>query len=547
MSAADATYGTPPIVMLDSRPQWASLCAHAHALRSTRREAYARGQTASLLCLEQHPERLEAAGLQVDAAYADLDDTVLNELLALAEGCDWREWRDALLRGEVVNHSEGRAAWHTALRGASASAASLAVQTEQQRLAAFAEQFRAMLDATDAPYHLLHIGIGGSDWGPRLVIDALAEQSHPHLKIRFLSNVDGHDVCRALKGLDPRRTGVIVSSKSFTTVETLENARSVFEWLNASGDANWRERIWAVTANPAAARAAGFAGAQIFRYWDWVGGRYSLWSAVALPAVLALGVPCYEALLAGARAMDAHFAQAPAERNLPLRCALIGIWHRNFLEYGSRCVAPYDARLGVLPSYLQQLEMESNGKTVNQSGQPLAYATAPALWGFPGTDSQHTFFQWLHQGSDIAPVEFILCLHPEHDHRAHHRWLVANCLAQRELLARGHAPALDAAASRQVLHPGGRPSLLTVLPRLDAHHLGALLALAEHKVFLQSVLWGINAFDQPGVDHGKHIARTLVSLLKEANTASASECSGTTAHWLNQFVTHMGDPDPAAS
>ena len=365
---------------------------------------------------------------------------------------------------------------------------------------------------------VVNIGIGGSDLGPRMVTTALRDFTSGGIRCHFVSNIDDADLATTLAELKPETTLFIVSSKSFSTLETLQNARAAKQWLAAVAerDSDYARHFLAVTANPERAASFGIAADNILPMWDWVGGRYSLWSAVGLPIAFSLGMEGFNDLRDGAAAMDEHFRQAPLADNLPVLLGLLGIWYLNYHAAASHAVLPYLQRLELFPAYLQQLEMESNGKSVRTDGRAVDYATAPVIWGAVETNGQHSFHQLLHQGTRFIPVDFITALAPAAgDDR--HAWLLANCLAQaralmigksaeaarRELLEQGVS---DAEAARLAPHkalPGNRPSSLLLLDRLDPRHLGALIALYEHKVYVQSVFWGINAFDQYGVELGK--------------------------------------------
>ena len=388
--------------------------------------------------------------------------------------------------------------------------------------------------------NIIHIGIGGSDWGVRLSLAAFGYR-HSWRNVRFLANIDGHALEHALSGMDPHDTLIVIASKSFTTTETLKNGQRALEWLQAAGVANPYEQIVAVTARPDTASNWGVPQKQIFQFWDWVGGRFSLWSAVSLTTALAVSSDVVAGMLSGAAAMDQHFQEAPIATNVPVQMALAGVVNRSVLGYGSLGVVPYDTRLFYLVSYLQQLEMESLGKSVDVDGDPIELATGPAVWGMPGTDAQHTFFQWLHQGSDGAPVDFIISRHHDHRWPEHHRLLLANCLAQRAALLRGKTEAQasqDVSGEELAVHKatsGGRPSTLIALPRLTPHALGALLALYEHKVFVQSVIWGINAFDQWGVEYGKTMATGMANELAGALLPAGTHDASTT-YWLQKFA-----------
>src|SRR5690554_6111402 len=409
----------------------------------------------------------------------------------------------ALVDGAEVNVSEGRPALHTALRsdigrGDVARRAHGDALAARGRMAGLVDSLRDS-GVTD----VINIGIGGSDLGPRLVVDALKDFSDGRFRVHFVSNVDGSEVQHALRGLDPERTAAILVSKSFGTQETLLNGALVHEWLGGG------ERLYAVSANVPAAEAFGVDPLRVLPMWDWVGGRYSLWSAVGFAIALAIGMDGFESLLAGAAEMEAHAVDAPAEANLPVLHALVAVWNRNGLGLPTQAVLPYDQRLARLPDYLQQLVMESLGKSVRGDGRPAGLATVPVVWGGAGTGAQHSFFQALHQGCDVVPADFIGVVRPAHGYRGNHDALLANLLAQAESLGNGHA-----ADDPQKEYPGNRPTTLFLLDELTPHSLGALLAMYEHSVYAQSVLWGINAFDQWGVELGKSIAGELLPALR---------------------------------
>jgi glucose-6-phosphate isomerase len=390
--------------------------------------------------------------------------------------------------------------------------------------------------------HIVNIGIGGSDLGPQMVVPALDAFAHPGLAMHFVSNVDGHDIVPVLRKLKPAETLFIVASKTFTTQETMANAHAAKAWFEAAGGTDTAKHFVATTTNVEA--AATFGITTTFGFWDWVGGRYSLWSAIGLPIALAIGADNFRALLAGAHAMDQHFAQAPAAKNLPLLLGLIDVWYRNFHHFTSRSVAPYHQGLKRLPAYLQQLEMESNGKRVDEAGEPLPYATSPVVWGEPGTNGQHAYFQMLHQGTDVIPVEFILVAHATHGMAGlhgpllaqlerQHTMLQANGLAQSQALMQGKTSAqaqsetaptasktLDAATlAKHRTFPGNRPSTTLVLDQLTPRSLGALIALYEHRVFTSGALWGINSFDQWGVELGKALCNDLLPRLASGDAS----------------------------
>lgn len=411
-----------------------------------------------------------------------------------------------LFAGAHVNATEGRAALHTELRKP-AGEAKAKVRRERERFLRFAEELRGGRcrgRTGERIRAVVHVGIGGSHLGPALALDALGAGDGP--EVRFLANVDGAAVERALAGLQPATTLVIVASKSFGTLETRVNAETLRRWflpLGGGADAVGCH-FAAVTGNAAAARDFGVPPERLFPLWDWVGGRFSLWSAVGLPVATVLGRKAFEEMLAGARLMDTHFASAPLPENLPVMLALLQIWNTNFLGATSHAVLPYDHRLRLLPAYLQQLEMESNGKSVRLDGQPTATHTAPIVWGGEETGGQHAFHQLLHQGTRAFSADFIVCARPRHDLPAHHEWLVANCLAQSKALAEGRG-----AESPHKRVRGGHPSTTLLLDALTPESFGALLALYEHKVFAAGAIWRINSFDQWGVEAGKALAATI--------------------------------------
>ncbi len=461
------------------------------------------------------PARTARLGLRVGPIYANfarqrIDGPAWDALQALAGAADFPAALRALFEGEEVNRSEGRAALHTALRselGRSARA------RDAHRLArevqAQCESLAAALSAGPVT-DIVNVGIGGSDLGPRFVAEALRDHAGGRFRVHFLSNVDGHASQHLLSELDPGRTAAILVSKTFTTQETLLNGALLRDWLGQD------RRLYAVSAFPERAAAFGVPVEHVLPMWDWVGGRYSLWSAVGFAARLALGHEPWRRLLEGAAQMDAHVLSSPAASNLAAWHALTAVWNRNALGLDTHAVLPYDDRLARLPAYLQQLVMESLGKSVRHDGSPVEAATVPVLWGAPGTDSQHSFFQALHQGTDSVPADFIGVVRPDHPHADSHRALLANLLAQSEAFANGADH-----ADPQRRYPGSRPNTMFLLDALTPEALGALLAMYEHSVYLQSVVWGINAFDQWGVELGKRIAGELLPAV--AGAASAAD------------------------
>lgn len=457
--------------------------------------------------IEGDPARARDFSLRLGPLYANFarqhyDREALGVLFAIGERADLGGAMRRLLDGAIVNTTEGRAALHSALRGdasqaAAATGARAQARQAQARMRGLVEQLHAS-DVTD----VVSIGIGGSDLGPRLVVDALATPD-ARLRVHFVSNVDGHAAQRALARLDPARTAAIIISKSFGTEETLLNGGIVREWL---GDDS---RLHAVSSNLQRVAAFGIPPERTLPMWEWVGGRYSLWSAVGFPIALALGMEGFDELLAGAAQMDAHASVEPLRRNLAVWHALTAVWNRNGLHAATHAVLPYDERLRLLPAYLQQLVMESLGKSARVDGQALDCDTVPVWWGGAGTDAQHSFFQALHQGTQGVPADFIGVARADHPHDANHAALLANLLAQTEALANGQDS--DDPHRRNA---GNQPSTLLLLDALTPRALGMLIALYEHSVYLQSVLWGINAFDQYGVELGKQVASRLLPALQ---------------------------------
>jgi glucose-6-phosphate isomerase len=495
---------------------WQAFAQHAARLRGTSLRALCAADPARG---KRHV--LSVAGLRADFSRQLLDDAALDALLALAEAAGHRAAVAALIGGDDVNTTEGRPALHTALRDFGTSprtSRAAAAAGEAAAVRARMRQLCAEWDADAQIRDVIHVGIGGSDLGPRLACEALAGASAPRLRVHFLANVDGHAAAALLARLDPQRTRVCLVSKSFGTQETLLNGALLRDWLGAGA----AQRMFAVTANVAAAAALGVPSSAILPMWDWVGGRYSLWSAVGLPIALMHGMDAFERLLAGAWAMDRHYAEAAPQDNLPLRMALVGIWNRNALGLPTLALAPYDERLRLLPAWLQQTEMESNGKRVDLDGQPLARAAAPVVWGDVGTNAQHAYFQSLHQGVDVVPVDFVGVLRAAHGFKANHDALLANLLAQSAALMQGDDGG-DGPLAAHRASPGERPSSLLLLDELVPETLGALLALYEHKVHAQGVIWGLNSFDQWGVQLGKRLADGLLPAIAGSGAAKAAD------------------------
>ncbi len=471
--------------------------------------------------MAQDAQRVERFSQEAPHVFADLSKNLIDQatetlLLELARQSGLERHRDALFSGERINNTEQRAVMHWLLRTPPPDpsmpsqsvhkhmhALQLEVQQVQSQMLAFAEQVRANPAITD----VVNIGIGGSDLGPQMAVMALAHCCTPGKRFHFVSNVDGHELDAVLQQVQANSTLFIVASKTFTTLETMTNASSAKRWFQAQGGGSVDQHFVALTTNIEAASAFGIS--TTFGFWDWVGGRFSLWSAIGLPLAIAIGADGFRGLLAGAHAMDEHFRTAPLAQNLPVRLALLDIWYRNFHGFGSRSVAPYHSQLRRYPAFLQQLEMESNGKSVDASGQKLAVATAGVVWGEPGTNGQHAYFQMLHQGSDVIPVEFVAVVQAAHGLPGHQGYVLANALAQAQALMLGQS---DAGGHKHF--PGNRPSTFLLLHTLEPASLGALLALQEHRIFVSGSIWGINSFDQWGVELGKVLAKDVHARLQ---------------------------------
>ena len=515
----------------DETPAWAALQAHylAHGQTFDLRDAFA-ADTA----------RFETFSQQAPHVFADLSKNRLTTatealLMQLARECQLETLRDAMFSGESINGTEKRAVMHFLLRNpalAPVSSAKFAIdniailQTEVQgTLAAmlgYAEQVRADDGLTD----IVNIGIGGSDLGPQMAVLALDAFAMQGKRLHFVSNVDGQELATVLRHLKPQNTLFLIASKTFTTDETLTNARSAKAWFEAYGGSDVARHFVALTSNVEA--AASFGIRTTFGFWDWVGGRYSVWSAIGLPLAIAIGAEGYRDFLAGAHAMDEHFKTAPLERNLPVRLGLLDVWYRNFHRFNSRSVAPYSSALRRWPAYLQQLEMESNGKQVDSQGRKLPFDTSPVVWGEPGTNGQHAYFQMLHQGSSVIPVEFVAVAQAPASLPGHQAKLLANVLAQAQALMLGK---VDAGGHKNF--DGNRPSTFLLLEELTPASLGALIALQEMRVFVSGAVWGINSFDQWGVELGKVLAKDIAPRLASGDV---SGLDGSTAGLLRRLL-----------
>jgi glucose-6-phosphate isomerase len=488
----------------------------------------------------------EAAGLFLDYSKNRLDGRTLELLKNLARERGVEALRDAMFAGEKINTTENRAVLHTALRAPESQQITVDGQDITRdvhgvlaRVKTFSDAVRsgAWLGHTGKPItDIVNIGIGGSDLGPKMVCLALRQYAHPRLTMHFVSNVDGHDMDAALGRVDPETTLFIIASKTFTTAETMLNAQTARAWFLQGAGAQsdpqaLAKHFVAVSTNVEAIKTFGIDPANMFPFWDWVGGRYSVWSAIGLPVALCVGYGYFADFLAGAHALDTHFRTAPIEENLPMILALVGFWNREFLGCASVSIAPYHQDLNRFPAYLQQLEMESNGKRVTRAGEAITdYETCPTIWGDVGTNGQHAYFQLLHQGTDVTPMDFIAALRPAHELQHHHAALLANCFAQSEAFMKGktidevrqdlQAQGLGAAEIERLAphktFPGNRPSNTILVEYLTPATLGALIALYEHKTFVQGALWDVNSFDQWGVELGKVLAKKIEGELNGA-------------------------------
>jgi glucose-6-phosphate isomerase len=501
------------------------------------------------------PGRFERFSVSLDDLVLDysknrIDGAAMAALYDVARAAGVEARRDRMWAGEPINVTEGRAVLHMALRYDGTDPIMFEgrdvmgdVREVLGGMKAFCSGVRGgeITGYTGEKFtDVVNIGIGGSDLGPAMATRALAPYTSPDLKAHFVSNVDGADMGDTLAGLDPATTLFVVASKTFTTDETMTNARTARDWVVAGlGAGATNAHFAAVSTNLAACAEFGISADKVFGFWDWVGGRYSIWSAIGLSLALAVGFENFEQFLAGAAKMDAHFRTAPFEENLPVILALLGIWHRNVWGFGTHAVLPYDQRMGRFAAYLQQQDMESNGKSVRLGGQEADVETGPVIWGEPGTNGQHAFYQLIHQGTSVVPVDFLIAARPHEQLPPHHQKLVANCFAQSEALmvgkslgevegelkAAGMAAERIAALAPHKVFSGNRPSNTLIYRQLDPATLGMLIALYEHKVFVQGTIWDINSFDQWGVELGKKLARALLPRVAANEAGSAHDSS----------------------
>jgi glucose-6-phosphate isomerase len=538
---------------------WQALAAHQTVIRKQSLRGMFRAD----------PARFDRFSLRLDGLLLDYSKNLitaetLNLLLDLARQEELEDWVARMFGGEKINASEGRAVLHTALRAPCGSRITVGgkdVVPDVHRVLGRMRQFSDAVRAGSLCGHtgkalrdVVNIGIGGSALGPLMACEALKPYGSAQLNAHFVSNVDATDLAETLKRLNPETALFIVSSKTFTTQETLANARSARAWLveHLQSEEAVAKHFAAISTNLAATSQFGINPDNVFEFWDWVGGRYSVWSAIGLPVALHIGMDNFERFLAGAHAMDRHFRETPPERNMPVIMGMLGIWYADFFGAASNAILPYDQYLQHFPAYLQQLEMESNGKRVNREGRGVDYATQMVVWGEPGTNGQHSFYQLLHQGTHIIPADFLAPIASHNPMGEHHAMLLANCFAQTEALMLGKtekearaelaAQGLDGAALEALLpnkvFPGSRPTNTLLFDRLDPHTLGMLVALYEHKVFVQGAVLGINSFDQWGVELGKQLAGKLLPELQGNRPVSSHDAS--TNGLINHFLATTG-------
>ena len=536
---------------------WLALTAHQETIsKQTMREMFA-----------ADPARFDRFSLQVDGLLLDYSKNLITEetqtlLLNLARQSKLDDWITRMFNGEKINTSEQRAVLHTALRAPQGTSINVDGKDIMPDVLRVRDHMRRFSDAvrngslrghTGKPFRdVVNIGIGGSALGPQMVSEALKPYGSSQLNAHFVSNVDATDLLETLKHLDPETTLFIISSKTFTTQETLTNARSARTWLveHLGSEESVAKHFAAVSTNLAETSRFGINPDNVFEFWDWVGGRYSIWSAIGLPVALHIGMDNFERMLAGAHAMDRHFRETPFEKNMPVILGLLGIWYADFFNAASYAILPYDQYLQHFSAYLQQLEMESNGKRVDRDGHDVDYATHMVVWGEPGTNGQHSFYQLIHQGTRMIPADFLAPLTSHNPLGDHHAILLANCFAQTEALMLGKTEAeartelsaqgLNGEALESLLpykvFPGNRPTNTLLFDLLDPYTMGMLIALYEHKVFVQSVVWNINAFDQWGVELGKQLAGNLLPELQGKKGASVHDAS--TNGLIKRYLAH---------
>jgi glucose-6-phosphate isomerase len=542
---------------LTSLPAWQKLKEHYTLIRGR--------QMRDLFAAD--PQRFERFSHSLNDILFDyskhrIDATTIELLLKLADQCRLRDKIEDMFSGEKINVTEQRAVLHTALRNRSNSPVYVDGEDVMPKINAVLDRMRDFSERVrDGRWRgasgkeicaIVNIGIGGSDLGPLMVCEALKPYSHERLRARFVSNVDGTHMAETLKGLDPETTLFLIASKTFTTQETMANAHSARAWLlDALGDEKAiAKHFVAISTNREQVIKFGIDPANMFEFWDWVGGRYSLWSAIGLSIALAIGMDRFEELLTGAHQVDRHFRETPFAQNIPVIMGLLGIWYNNFFGAQTHAILPYDQSLHRFPAYLQQGDMESNGKGVTSSGEPVNYATGPIIWGEPGTNGQHAFYQLIHQGDKLIPCDFLAPVHSHNPLGEHHSLLLSNFFAQPEALmkgktaqeaeteinAEGHEPERVAQLLPHKIFPGNRPSSSLLFDRLTPKTLGSLIALYEHKIFTQGAIWGVNSFDQWGVELGKQLAQRILPELKGDAEVSSHDSStnGLINHYLSK-------------
>ncbi|MDW3095326.1 MAG: glucose-6-phosphate isomerase [Gammaproteobacteria bacterium] len=520
-------------------PHWKKLINHASLMRDVEMRQL----------FDEDPNRFKKFSIQSNPLLVDFSknrviEQTLSLLFKLAEAAEVEKWRDKMFAGEIVNNTEQRSVLHTALRSPVDTHVSNEVDNELARMERLCNKLHhnQWLSYKDTPIkEVVVIGIGGSYLGPKLACEALSHFTQQNIKVHYVANVDAHLLDEVLKQVAPEDTLFVVISKSFSTQETTANAETAAAWLREKSGIrrSVRKQFVAITSNAEAAKSFGIDSDHILNMWDWVGGRYSLWSTVGFPLALQIGMQNFRSLLTGAYAMDKHFQTAPLDQNLPIIMGLLGIWYINFLHMPHHAVLPYDHRLRSLPAYLQQLDMESNGKSVTRDGKRTNYNTGPIIFGEAGTNGQHAFHQLLHQGIPIVPCDFIGFSKAEHEHRSHHDILLANMLAQSQamMMGRSKKETIELLASQNITgkmvkdlsphmtFPGNRPSNTIMCESLTPTTLGALLSLYEHKVFVQGIIWNINSFDQMGVELGKTLTNKILPVLQSDKELASGDCS----------------------
>lgn len=501
------------------RPEWLALEKHCPIIKETHLRTILENDRARFKNFS-----LNIPGLLIDYSRHHVNAETMTFLQNLATACDVPGWRDRMFAGAIINTSENRAVLHTALRRPSGDSVIVNGENIIPKIHIVLDRMKKCVEAVHSgkwkghsgkPIDtIVNIGIGGSDLGPRMVVQALKNYCRKDMAVYFVANVDGSDLYNVLQQIDPDTTLFLVASKTFTTLETMANAQAAREWIvsHCKDLSAIQKHFIALSTNASAVKEFGISLENMFPFEDWVGGRYSLWSSIGLSIALAVGFEGFRALLDGAYAMDQHFLGAPAQKNAPILLALLGLWNRNFLNMASLAVLPYNQNLELLPAWLQQADMESNGKHVTRDGETVSYPTGPVVFGTPGTNCQHSYFQLIHQGTDRIACDFIAALKADHPWPDHHKLLLANLVAQANALANGRTLA-ESGQDPHRSFDGDRPSTILLMDELDPWHLGQVLALYEHKIFVQGILWGINSFDQFGVELGKILTSQVLSVL----------------------------------